>query len=120
MVIQCTCDCDCSDRDTRSSCLPRLVQRQRVTPLAAGNDMEHRLHTSYFHRRLSNTSSVLYGSCPQLLPVEQPSHNHNQSRAVQQKELQQQLEEQQQELRPYSSLVRTKHRSSVLCNKCAL
>ncbi|EDW64667.2 uncharacterized protein Dvir_GJ21180 [Drosophila virilis] len=115
MVIQCTCDCDCSDRDNRSFCLPRLTLRQQrqqsATPLDAGNDMEHRFP---YYRRLSNTSSALYGSCPQLLPVGQPCHGPSQSQS-QSRSLEQQQE--QQELRPYSSLVRSKHRSSVLCNK---
>ncbi|XP_034668390.1 uncharacterized protein LOC117901660 [Drosophila subobscura] len=132
MVIQCTCDCNCSDsRDNRSlisSCLPAATvpaarQQQRAgghhpygslaaaTAAAAsgGDDMEHRIP---YYRRLSNTSSALYGSCPQLLPTAtatatatQPCPHHLEGHA---------------EDRQYSSLVRPKHRSPVLCNKCAL
>ncbi|XP_030080311.1 uncharacterized protein LOC115483205 [Drosophila hydei] len=121
MVIQCTCDCNCSDRENRSSCLPRLTLRLRATPLDAGNDMEHRLS---YYRRLSNTSSALYGSCPQLLPVGQTCHSQSQSQSQNLNQNQSQSrsleQERERELRPYSSLVRTKHRTSVLCNKCAL
>ncbi|XP_022231984.2 uncharacterized protein LOC111080585 [Drosophila obscura] len=120
MVIQCTCDCNCSDsRDNRSlisSCLPAATVQQRGghrpfgSPAASGgDDMEHRIP---YYRRLSNTSSALYGSCPQLMPTAAAAGAtstlphpcpHHPSR---------QLED-----RQYSSLVRPKHRSPVLCNK---
>ncbi|XP_017155244.2 uncharacterized protein LOC108164151 [Drosophila miranda] len=128
MVIQCTCDCNCSDsRDNRSlisSCLPAAAatvpprQQQRgggtggnhhpfgSSAASGGDDMEHRIP---YYRRLSNTSSALYGSCPQLLATSTSTSTlphpcpHHSSR---------QLED-----RQYSSLVRPKHRSPVLCNK---
>ncbi|XP_051858471.1 myb-like protein AA [Drosophila albomicans] len=155
MVIQCTCDCNCSDRDTaRSSCLPRLQQQRATptssltptptTPLNGGNDMENRFP---YYRRLSNTSSALYGSCPQLqLPHHQQQQHQQHQQQQQQKQQQQPLpqtchshglslglrhhqqhnnnnnnNDEEQLQRQYSSLVRpAKHRGSVLCNKCAL
>lgn len=133
MVIQCTCDCNCSDsRDNRSiiSCLlPGRSQPYKLelglgfgSSAVGGDDMEHRIP---YYRRLSNTSSALYGSCPQLLPSSSTTHitatntttsnHHSCQRNLKNHDQSINLEE-----RQYSSLVRPKQRSPVLCNKCAL
>ncbi|EDV31231.2 uncharacterized protein Dana_GF15251 [Drosophila ananassae] len=133
MVIQCTCDCNCSDsRDNRSiiSCLlPGRSQPYKLelglgfgSSAVGGDDMEHRIP---YYRRLSNTSSALYGSCPQLLPSSSTTHistgnttttansnHHSCQRNLKNRDQSINLEE-----RQYSSLVRPKQRSPVLCNK---
>ncbi|XP_017110676.1 uncharacterized protein LOC108134747 [Drosophila elegans] len=122
MVIQCTCDCNCSDsRDNRSiiSCL----QPCKLGSSFGGDDMEPRIP---YYRRLSNTSSALYGSCPQLLPTGSnhhswlriPKNNQENPQENPQKNPQENHQENPSENpRQYSSLVRPKQRSPVLCNK---
>nr|XP_044251175.1 uncharacterized protein LOC108064254 [Drosophila takahashii] len=126
MVIQCTCDCNCSDsRDNRSiiSCLlPNPSQPYKFqSPPFGGDDMEQRIP---YYRRLSNTSSALYGSCPQLLPSSSTTNNHQHSwlRVKKENPVESSQENRpespsQENPRQYSSLVRPKQRSPVLCNK---
>ncbi|XP_033149102.1 uncharacterized protein LOC117134703 [Drosophila busckii] len=112
MVMQCTCDCNCSSvRD----CLPRGTkskeqqQEQQDSPA-----MEQSVN---YYRRLSNSSSALYGSCPQLpqtaaaANVQQHTASCNSKRQVTAAAA---------EARSYSSLLHAKLRDAVLCNKCAL
>jgi len=125
MVIQCTCDCNCSDsRDNRSiiSCLlPGRSQPYKFGASFGGDDMEQRIP---YYRRLSNTSSALYGSCPQLLPSSSSTTNHHSWLRIpknpQENPQENPSENPQENPRQYSSLVRPKQRSPVLCNKCAL
>ncbi|XP_030383874.1 monocarboxylate transporter 7 [Scaptodrosophila lebanonensis] len=143
MVIQCTCDCNCSDRDANTrnasntisafiTChgLQKQQQQQQqhsrthYSRTASGDDMEDK-HSYY--RRLSNTSSALYGSCPQLQQLHQlqqqqqqqqhprPLEHTYQTLTLNRRSRPELLEHCQQRL--YSSLVRPKQRSPVLCNK---
>ncbi|XP_043661816.1 uncharacterized protein LOC122625849 [Drosophila teissieri] len=127
MVIQCTCDCNCSDsRDNRSviSCLlPGRSQPYKLGSTFAGDDMEQRIP---YYRRLSNTSSALYGSCPQLLPSSSSTTNNNNNNRHSWLRIPKNPHENpeanpsenpSEQPRQYSSLVRPKQRSPVLCNK---
>ncbi|XP_017076006.2 LOW QUALITY PROTEIN: uncharacterized protein LOC108111149 [Drosophila eugracilis] len=118
MVIQCTCDCNCSDsRDNRSiiSCLlPGRSQPYKLGSSFGGDDMEQRIP---YYRRLSNTSSALYGSCPQLLPSSSSTTNHHSWLRIPKNPLENPSENPNENPRQYSSLVRPKQRSPVLCNK---
>lgn len=121
MVIQCTCDCNCSySRDNRSviSCLlPGRSQPYKLGSSFGGDDMEQRIP---YYRRLSNTSSALYGSCPQLLPSSSSTNNRHSWLRIPKNPQENPSENPSENPRQYSSLVRPKQRSPVLCNKCAL
>ncbi|XP_017468961.1 PREDICTED: GATA zinc finger domain-containing protein 10-like [Rhagoletis zephyria] len=122
MKIDCSCDCNCSDL---ASCSTNITDR-RPSDIMANGDC---------YRRLSNSSSALYGSCPQLTQhldsTQQQQHcahinpaasEADEAQQAQQHHYQQQQQQQhQQQPRQYSSLVRPRQsRSPVLCQRCAV
>lgn len=91
-----------------------------VEPSDYNQSQSHNQSHNYYYRRLSNTSSSqLYGSCPQLQHESTSCCHAPQSGQEQRGE-----QGEQQEQRPYSSLLRHRLQHSpaatVLCNKCAL
>lgn len=116
MKINCSCECNCSDR---ASCSTNITDRRPGDIMANGD----------CYRRLSNSSSALYGSCPQLTQhcdliqqqEQQPHCPHlNASEQVAQ-QAKQHYQSTHQQTRQYSSLVRSRpSRSPVLCQRCAV